>query len=524
MGALLVSACTTPNARSGTDAGGSNGSIEYQTGLVNVAQNSGKPVEGGTLTIAAYTEARSLNPTKTISSGASGGIALAAVYDTLMRFNPATGEYEPWLAKALESSANHTKWTLSLREGVHFSDGTMLDAKAVVGSIEYYLENHGYHSASLADAMEEMAVVNPTTVVFHMSEPLAILPTKLAQGPGMIVAPAAIDGGKFEPIGAGPFTLKTYAPQEELVLAARDSYWRGPPHLNKVRFVWFSKSNLRMDMLKAGKVDVAYFREPVVVEKAMKAQYAGFMTITSAGHVLWINNRDGRPGADPRVRKAIALAIDPKVTYRRAFDGAGLPTKTLFPKQSKWHSPENKPLSVDRAKAKKLLQAAKADGYDGKITFVVLGSPTGRQESLAAKAMLEKVGFSVKLDFGRSVADQIKRIYINHDYDLGRGAMSITDSAVYGKLYASLSSDSVMSAPGYSNPKMDKLLNKLQAAGTEKERQQVTANIERMWNETVPGVSMAPRPVFLAWQNNVHGIVPSTATLLLLGDAWKAAS
>lgn len=520
-GAVLATACTSPDAASGTDAKGA--APKYETGLVNVADSAGEPVEGGTLTIAGYTEARSLDPSKTIATGSSGGIALAAVYDTLVRFNVENGEYEPWLAKSLKSSDNHTKWTLRLRDGVTFSDGTPLDARAVLGSIKYYIDNHGYQSAILAGSLADMKAVDPNTVVFHMKEPWASFPNMLAQGPGMIVAPAAIDGAEFEPIGAGPFTLQRYAPQEELILQARDDYWRGSPPLAKVRFVWFGKSDLRMDALKSGTVDVAYFREPIAVDTAVETGHAGFMTVTSGGHVIWINNRDNHPGADPRVRKAVALAIDPELTYRRAFEDAGMPSKALFPEASQWHSAKVKPLPVDRAKAKKLLRQAKADGYDGKISFMSIGTPTARQETLAAKAMLEKVGFTVKLDFVRSVADQIKRLYVSHDYDLARGAMSIADSNVYGRLYSSLSSESTTNASGYRNPRMDKLLGKLQAAGSPEQKQRVITKIERLWNEGVPGVSMAPRPVFIAWQENVHGIVPTTATMLLLGDAWKAA-
>src|SRR5699024_11033612 len=92
-----------------------------------------------------YGEAASLEPAGISGSlpGVYGGMELAAIYDVLMRYNPKTGEYEPQLAKALEHNDDHTTWTLTLRDGVKFSDGTSLDAQAVKSSINRYVEQGG---------------------------------------------------------------------------------------------------------------------------------------------------------------------------------------------------------------------------------------------------------------------------------------------------------------------------------------------------------------------------------------------
>ena len=59
--------------------------------------------------------------------------------DVLLRYDPETAAYEPHVAESLEANDDSTVWTMTLREGVEFSDGTPLDAGAVVASIERYL-------------------------------------------------------------------------------------------------------------------------------------------------------------------------------------------------------------------------------------------------------------------------------------------------------------------------------------------------------------------------------------------------
>lgn len=519
-GALVASACTSQSSGPEADSEGTEAS--NQVGIIGVKGDPGDPVAGGTLSIAALAEARSLDPTKTISTGASGGIALAAVYDVLMRYNPAEQSYEPWLAKSLTSSEGNKTWTLTLRDGVKFSDGSTLDARAVVGSIQYYLENRGYGASLLAPSLESMQAKGNSTVVFQLKRPWSGFPSMLAQGPGMIVAPAAIDSDEFEPIGAGPFALTRYAPGEELILAKRAEYWRGAPHLDRLRFVWYQAPDAKLEALKSGAVDLAFLLSPKVIDAAKAAGFGGFITTVSLGSIVWINNREGMPGADPRVRKAVAYALNPQAYYDRVYDGAGMPGKDLFQAFSRWHAPDAKPFPVDLEKAKQLLSAAKADGYDGKISYLEASDPASRAGAVMIKAMLEKVGFTVTLDFVRSITAQTRRTYVDHDFDLVASGTSIRESNPYQGLFGGLHSESSVNASGYTSPEMDKLLSQLQVAATVEEKRAVIADIERLWWDTVPGVPTAASARFLPWQENVHGVVPTASTMLLFGDAWIA--
>src|SRR5699024_11205337 len=116
---------------------------------------SGDPRSGGTLDYATYNSVSSLDPADRQDGGATGGSEMAAIYDLLMRYDPTTddptagdgaGTYVPQLAESLTSNNDDTVWTLTLRDGVTFSDGAPVDADAVVWSIDHYLQKRGTHS------------------------------------------------------------------------------------------------------------------------------------------------------------------------------------------------------------------------------------------------------------------------------------------------------------------------------------------------------------------------------------------
>nr|WP_262402038.1 ABC transporter substrate-binding protein [Actinomadura sp. CNU-125] len=210
---------------------------EYRVGMIG-KQPGGTPVDGGTLTVAAYAEAGLLDPAETIVAGTTGGIEMAAVYDVLMRWDPESGEVVPQLAESLESADDGTTWTLKLRDGVKFSDGTELDAAAVKWSLDRYVRKGADEAALWKENVRAVKTPDDRTVVFELAHSWPSFSFMLTSGPGMIVAKSSDKGEKFEPVGAGPFTFERYAPDEEMVLKANDRYRDGRPHLDRVRLVY----------------------------------------------------------------------------------------------------------------------------------------------------------------------------------------------------------------------------------------------------------------------------------------------
>jgi peptide/nickel transport system substrate-binding protein len=525
-GALALAGCANSSSGEGGKSGGDPAGLDdadiYSQGWVG-EQSDGEPTQGGTLTVADYAETRSLNPTESYANGAAAGNPLAAVYDVLTRYDFESSAWVPHLAESIESNDDETVWTLKLREGVTFSDGTPLDADAVIGSIGYYMQNYGFQSLTLLSNQTKMKKLDDLTVEFTVAAPWATFPAMLAGGPGMILAPAAYDDPKdFEPIGAGPFELEKYSPAEELVLKARKDYWDGAPNLDKLRFVWLGADDAKLESMDAGEVDAAFVRNNIAVEKARKDGYGGYMYVVGAGAQFTINAREGRPGADVRVRQAIAHAFDNEAYLERAARGAGIPSKSIFADSSPWSTGVEVP-EFDQEKARALLEEAKADGYDGKISFVGSADPAAQQAAVQLEAQLEAVGFDVTVDGIDNIADLTRRVYVDHDFDLAQGATSIGNEDPYGAMTEWLFSQSPTNGAGYASEDMDQRLRELQAVADDPEQGlEAMRAVEEQFHEDVPAVIVNPAGNFYAMQDGVAGIVPTTQTIVLFHDAWKS--
>lgn len=519
IGALSLSACgggTEPSAGSKAAAAPTG---QPDVGIIGNAKDAGKPIKGGTLTLADYAEARTLDPTKTYATGYSGGTALAAVYDVLVRYDPTSKKFVPQLAKDVKPNADFTKWTVTLRDGITFSDGSPVNAEAVVSSAKWYLGNKGIDGAVIGPNLAGISAQGASSVVFDLKKPWATFPAMLGQGIGMIVAPAG-HAGVFKPIGAGAFTLGSYAPKEQLLLKANPKYWAGAPNLDTLKFVWLNTDETRLDTLKAKGVDAAVLRDARSVQQARKDGFAGYTTVQSMGNMVLINNAKGKPGADPLVREAIDLAMNPSVINQRAFDGAARVSKSVFAQASRWHT-DVAPVAFDTAKAKKLVERAKAAGFSGTISYLGGNDPTNQAYALAVQAMLQNAGFTVKLDLLPNVADRTQRIFVDRSFDLAQASISISEEDPFQRLYTSFYSTSATNVVGYTNPEMDQLIDQLQGTDGEK-RQAVLDKIEALYQKTVPSIPIGPALPFVPWQANVHGVVPINEGMLLFGGAWKS--
>ena len=526
---MFVSACggSDDSDSSATDGGSNSGTSSdpetIETGLVNLGPDA-KPVQGGSITMAMYSEIRSLDSAGGGGSGTAGGSELAAIYDVLMRYDPDKGEYVPQMAKSLEANADQTVWTLKLRDGVKFSDGTPLDSAAVAFSINRHIEKNGAKASFIKGVLGSIDTPDASTVVFNLKQPWSELPWILSYSPGNIVSPTAVaklgDGFAAAPVGAGPFTLTRFAPGEELKLTANENYWGGRPNLDELRFVTIGNAKANLDSLNAGQAQVAYLRDPEIFRQAVADKRPGYVGAANGGGFMLINNgvkgQTQRPGTDVRVRQAIVAAIDPQVVDQRGYAGAGLPGTRMFEPTSRWYTKTPGP-QFDPEKAKKLLAEAKADGYDGKLSL--LANNTTTDPALAVQALLNSVGFEVTLDGANTVQEMIVKVLAG-DYDVSSYGTNILDEAPWLGLSTTFKTGSTGNQSGYSSAKMDELLDELGDATENDAKQAAIEKIQAQLTEDAPSIFYSAFPEIITWDKKVHGIVPTTSMEVLFDKAF----
>lgn len=520
LGCALLASCASGGNDDNTGSGGNGPSGAGTTvGFVGDQSDAGTPTSDGVLRFAGFSPVMSLDPTVTFPTGSTGASELIAIYDVLVRWDYESNTYEPQLAQAITASDDLKTWTLTLRDNVTFSDGTPVNSAAVAWSIDRYVGKGGLSAQQFVESVEKTETPDAKTVVFTLTEPYAQFWSMLALGPGIIVAPSSVDGDKFTPIGAGPFLVDKFSAPESLSLKPRQDYWGGAPKLSELRFVSILGDQPKVDALASGDIDVAYLRDPEVVTEVRDGGATGFQEMQSLGSIGSINASPGRPGADVRVRQAMAYAIDPAAIDDRVNNGTGIPGSEVFMPWSTWHG-KVAPIAVDQAKATALLNEAKADGYNGKLLFASPSDTASRAQALSVQSQLQAVGFEVEIVYSTDTTDHTRRMYVDKDYDISRNAFSVAEQDPYSRLFSNLASTSSSNATGFKDPEVDALLQKVKIAPTDDERRDALDELQTALNETVPYLGWASQATLIAWDAKVHGAKPSLDTIVLFDKAW----
>lgn len=454
-----------------------------------------------------------------------GGTELIALYDVLMRFDPETNSYEPHLAKSLTANDDHTVWTLKLREGITYSDGTPLTAQLVSDNMDrFFAEDVRNTSGGFMSTITDKTVVDETTLEITLETSWPEFPFVFADEPGMIVNLNAIGENREEfganpppAAGLGPYVVERNAPGEELVLKARDDYWGGPVCVETLRFVWIPGSQPTYDAFQAGDLDVAFLRNPVTIEQAREAGEEGFFVQQDAGAVILLNHAEGRPGNDPRVREAAILALDEQGINERAYQGALATSKTLIQPGSRFYSDQIEAFPTDTERATQLVEEAKADGFDGTMEILCADNPPASDVALVAEGMWESVGFDVEVrTIGQS--EQIGEV-VQGNYDAACWGMNAGPATGITTFIRNLDSESNTNRMSYANPEMDQALVDLMGAATEEEQLAAVAEVNRIFNEDWVSLNYGAPEEGIVWKDGVRGLVPTGATMFLLDGA-----
>ncbi|MEU8178037.1 ABC transporter substrate-binding protein [Microbispora hainanensis] len=521
--ALLMMGCSNTST---TPVSGKADPLKVTNGPFGVTEASGSPVSGGSLTFGYGGGIASFDPASQQYAGTSGGDEARAVYGTLTEYDTKAGKYAPSMAESISANDDFTEWTVVLRDGVKFTDGTPYDADAVLFNFDRMAKSGAGFSGLWTSVVKKAVAKDAKTVVITLKQKWADFPYLLSQAPGMIASPKAVkdEGESYqrEPVGAGPFMLDKWTPGQNLVLKANPDYWDGKPYLDSLTFQTITTGDQALkDALQARGIQGSLISTPAIVKDYIQpaSGYSGYVRMTNTGSVLLINNgtpsRPDTPGKDINVREAIASAINPDVINQRAFGGNGFPGTGVFSAESQWAN--DKPtFTYDVEAAKKHLAAAK--GFDGTIELLY---PAAQAEAaLTIEAQLDAVGFKVDAKPVQSITDLINAVLIKRDYDLAMYGWPVPDEP--GELYTSYLERFGRKGNqlGYYNETVAKSLSDFAAADDTAEKAAQMATIQAQWTETVPAVPYNTTAQMVVWDKNVHDIEVSSRLTLDFSKAW----
>src|SRR5436190_9296026 len=186
---------------------------------------------GGTITYLKVADVAGYDPILFANSGNSDGGVAFMLFDMLAYSDPKDGQVKPQTAESL-TSTDAVTWTLKLRPNIKFTDGTDYDAAAVKFNWER-LQNPANSAtrAAQANLIQSMDVVDARTLKITLKAKNAVFPQAVALIP-FIGSPTAINakGANFrsDPVGAGPFTLKSWTRDSQAVFQRNPKYWNAP--------------------------------------------------------------------------------------------------------------------------------------------------------------------------------------------------------------------------------------------------------------------------------------------------------
>lgn len=518
--ALLLSAC---------GGGGDSDSTSADGGTDSADEGCTTERAGGSVTMAMGTQPTGLDPSAINGSPSTGAIEVVQIYDALMQYNKETAEYEPRVAESLEPNDAFDEWTLTLRPDVTFGNGDPLDAEAVKASLVRSQSDANKSTyRNLARQITDITVEDASTLVLTLEQPWAGFPFTLANTPGMIVntavAEAAGEGFALNPTGAGvgPYEVDSFAVGDELVLKAKDDYWGGEVCIKELRFIPVTQDSAAYDAFQAGEVQAAWLRTPLIVAQTQDDDVEGILTYQNAANVVIMNagvRGSTPPTTDVRVRQAVAHAIDVDAVDQRADEGTGQPTTAILGDNSAYYSGATGP-EFDRELATEKLEEAKADGYDGSIRLICPSSKA--EQGLALEAQLEAAGFDVALEQVANISDLVAAVIVRADYDLACFGLNILDEGLWPTLTNSLASDSPSNYSGYVDPRADELLDELRVASSKDEISDVMAELQDVWNDTVPAVILNSSPNRTIHVDELKGLQSTSNSLIFYADAYLA--
>ena len=349
------------------------------------------------VTIVLNEEPANLDPCE-VASDFIGRVALGNIFEALTRRDVTTGEVLQALATSWEEGDDNS-WTFTLREGVKFHDGSVLDAAAVKHAMDRTLDDTlSCESRTKFFSGNEFSVdtvgSDKIKVTTKVRDP--ILPLKMSNmmigGPSMPMGKAA----RTAP-GTGPYALDEWEAGQYITLSKFADYWGPNDGVDSGKYVWRAESSVRAAMVKQGEAD---FSPSIAEQDATEDIAVGYPNAES----IRLNLDNLMPPLDDkRVRLAINLALD-----RDAMLGTVVPssaqkaTQLFLPSIAGWS--ENVTMyPYDPEKAKALIAEAKADGVPVETEIQIVGRighfPNGQEYHEAVSIMLNEIGLNVKLEW-----------------------------------------------------------------------------------------------------------------------------
>lgn len=436
-----------------------------------------------------------------------------SIFDRLYNLN-AKLQIVPMLAASLPKITDGGKvYTIQLRKGIKFQDGTPFNAQAVVFNLERYM-NPSSARASEVSSIQTVQATGPYTVKLTLKAPYSPLTSMFTDRSGMIGSPTAIkrEGANFgnHPVGTGPFEYVSAVKGSTITLKANPHYWqKGEPKVAEVVYHAITDPNVEVANLQSGQCDIID-SVPAQDVKPLSGGATRVYATAGIGFQGFFLNVKAAPFDNVWLRRAVSAAINRKALVQTVFPGVAEAGNGPF-------APSTPAASASGPVPGPNLKAARADlnagGHPGgfSFTFKTATGPITQEVASVLQAQLAQVGIQMTIqqeDFGTLLNDCSTQAY--QACALGWSGRADPDGDIYSWFYTG----AALNDSGYSNATVDNDLNQARALSNMAQRvREYTIIMTTIHNQApyvflyFPKNVMAARSIVKGFVNYPDGII-----------------
>jgi peptide/nickel transport system substrate-binding protein len=479
-------------------------------GLVGASKGSvaqGTPKRGGTL-VATWGGGEPQACYVPAGGGSSPTFSSSKLFERLAKRNM-DGSFEGVLAESWKPSADFKSYTVKVRKGVKFHDGKDMTVDDVVYSVGEIWKK--YAAASALTDFAGIEAPDADTVVFKYNNPTPefffastlcgivsyIVPKHVYAGSDPVTNPA-----NNAPIATGPWKFKEWVRGSHFEYVKNENYWKkDEPYLDRLIIRYVRDPAGRAAAMEAGDIHIGVFN-PVAPPDIKRLTGTGKFVATPKGYeeAVWSTtlecNMRNPIFAKREVRQAIFNAINRDFIAKTVYYGYARPgTSPIYSPNKEFFTADTFKTPFDPKKAAALLDAAgfpkKADGKRFTLNLLSAGwFPENGKVGAYVKQVLEDVGIGINL----TVPDRptsIKRIYTDYDFDLAISNQAnpsepVPSTTQYFTTDGILKGVPFRNASGYSNPDVDKLVDKIKVETDPAKRKALVVEFQKIITQEAP--------------------------------------
>jgi len=425
----------------------------------------------------------------------------------------------PVLAESFQASKDGKVYTVKLKHGIKFHDGTDFNAEAVKANFDRVTNpDNKLKRYNLYKNIAKTEVVDPYTVRFTLSEPFSPFINSLAHPSGVIISPAALQkygskGIAQNPVGTGPFKFVEWKPTDYLKVTRFDGYWhKGYPKVDTITFRPVVDNNTRSAMMQTGE---ANFTFPVPYEQAevLKAKpNLDVVASPSIVHRYMSMNTLQKPFDNVKVREAINYAINKEALAKVAFGGYAIPAEGVVPSGIEFAAKLG-PWPYDPAKARQLLkEAGYPNGFETQL-WSAYNYTTAQKVIQFLQQQLAQVGIKASV-LALETGQRVEKVESAPDpatapvrlYYVGWSASTGEADWALRPLLASESfPPKLFNTAYYKNPKVDAAIAKALTTTDEKQKAQLYADAQKQIWADAPWAFLVTEKLLSANSKNLTG-------------------